>query len=292
MMRPRNARECNMTHARTHARALTHACTHARTQRARVQRAIVRVQSRCYRRGRTIHLPARARPRSTLDAYTARRLHYLCALRDGKREGGGGRGELERDRERERERETERETEREGRGVGGGSRDGTAERRGTENASATARILTRVARGPNSVTMRAARGIPRNTLNTSSSQKTNETTRPPSHGARFSLSLSLCFSVSVSIAPSSTQTDSHEYSRTTPLSACPNRPDTLVSTLASHPAAAAALAAKCRANVRARRNRGIRGSGTITSRMETRAAAERRTTSTRQARIPTMPAIR
>lgn len=50
---------------------------------------------------------------------------------------------------------------------------------GAENASATARILTRVARGPNSVTMRAARGIPRNTLNTSSSQKTNGTTNLP-----------------------------------------------------------------------------------------------------------------
>lgn len=71
---------------------------------------------------------------------------------------------------------------------GGGGRSGIEgwETRG-ENASATARILTRVARGPNSVTMRAARGIPRNTRNTSSSQKTNEMTRPTHRRARVRL---------------------------------------------------------------------------------------------------------
>lgn len=108
----------------------------------------MRVQSRCYRRGVTIHLPER-KPRAPTHRSTHGTAwpHYLRSRENGAEADGSG--------EEERKR--------------GGD---------TENASATARILTRVARGPNSVTMRAARGIPRNTLNTSSSQKTNDTTRP------------------------------------------------------------------------------------------------------------------
>jgi len=179
-MRPRNARECNMTHARTHARArvLTRACTHARTHATCTRATRDRACAIAVLSPGANHPPARPSA-PTLDARRIHRAPLTLPVR-ASREGRGGRGERERER---------------------GSRDGTAERRGTENASATARILTRVARGPNSVTMRAARGIPRNTLNTSSSQKTNETTRPPSHrpvlSLSLSLSLSLCFYLSL-----------------------------------------------------------------------------------------------
>jgi len=254
-MRPRSARECNMTHARTHARVLMHACTHARmatcTRVTRDRACAIAVLS-----PRANHPPARPSA-PTLDARRIQRAPLALPVRASGRQTR--KGEEAEGSEREREREDRR--------VGGGSREGgTAERRGTENASATARILTRVARGPNSVTMRAARGIPRNTLNTSSSQKTNETTRPLS----LSLSLGFCLALYRSFPHADRFARVLAYHP-----ACPNRPDALVSALASHPAAATALAAKCRANVRERRNRGIRGSGTITSRMETRAAAER-----------------
>lgn len=128
--------------------ACVFACVHVR--------AIVRVQSRCYRRGVTIHLPERE-PRAAPTLSSTRR--GCTALHEDE-----ARGESEERRS----------------GIEGWETRG-------ENASATARILTRVARGPNSVTMRAARGIPRNTRNTSSSQKTNEMTRPTHRRARVRL---------------------------------------------------------------------------------------------------------